>query len=117
MLEQCTDHVLLPVFCLDEFEVLLKIRNGEQFTDSFFDQLRGCMNVGQLMFVLSSRRPLDVYAGEQKLTSEFFNLGHVLELGEFSEDEAGELLRLSINGSVNFASNYAGAAAVFSSSS
>lgn len=92
LLEQCTDHVLLPVFCLDEFEVLLK--NGEEFTDGFFDQLRGWMNASQLMFILSSRRPLDVYAGEHNLTSTFFNLGHVVELGEFSEDEAEELLRL-----------------------
>jgi AAA+ ATPase superfamily predicted ATPase len=92
LLEQFSDHVLLPVFCLDEFEVLLK--NGEQFTDSFFDQLRGFMNASQLMFVLSSHRPLDVYAGEQELTSTFFNLGHVVELGEFDEEEAEELVRL-----------------------
>ena len=91
LLEQFSDHVLLPVFCLDEFEILLK--SGEQFTDIFFDRLRGFMNASQLMFILSSRRPLDVYAGEQNLTSAFFNLGHVVELGEFSEDEAEELVR------------------------
>ncbi|WP_446008620.1 AAA-like domain-containing protein [Candidatus Electrothrix sp.] len=96
LLEQCTNHVLLPVFCLDEFEVLLK--NSEQFTDCFFDQLRGCMNAGHLMFILSSRRPLDVYAGEQNLTSAFFNLGHVVELGEFSEEEADELVCLPVDG-------------------
>jgi hypothetical protein len=95
LLEQCTDHVLLPVFCLDEFEVLLK--NREQFTDIFFDQLRGWMNASQLMFILSSHRPLDVYAGEHNLTSTFFNLGHVVELGEFSEDEAEELVRLPLD--------------------
>ncbi|CAK8720702.1 hypothetical protein GMJAKD_09990 [Candidatus Electrothrix aarhusensis] len=96
LLEQFTDHVLLPVFCLDEFEVLLK--SGEQFTDIFFDRLRGCMNASQLMFILSSRRPLDVYAGEHDLTSAFFNLGHVVALGEFSEDEAEELVRLPVDG-------------------
>lgn len=96
LLEQFTDHVLLPVFCLDEFEVLLK--SGEQFTDIFFDQLRGCMNASQLMFILSSRRPLDVYAGEHDLTSAFFNLGHVVALGEFSEDEAEKLVRLPVDG-------------------
>ncbi len=95
LLDQLSDHVLLPVFCLDEFEVLLK--NGEQFTDSFFDQLRGFMNASQLMFVLSSRRPLDVYAGEQDLTSAFFNLGHVVELGEFTEDEAKEIVSLPVD--------------------
>lgn len=91
---------LLPVFCLDEFEVLFK--NGEQFTDSFFDQLRGCMNASQLMFILSSRQPLDVYAGKQNLTSAFFNLGQVIELGEFSEEEVEELLHLPLPGRVNF---------------
>ncbi|MCW5207122.1 hypothetical protein VU11_00260 [Desulfobulbus sp. US2] len=96
LLEQFSDHVLLPVFCLDEFEVLLK--NGGQFTDIFFDRLRGFMNASQLMFILSSRRPLDVYAGEQNLTSAFFNLGHVVELGEFDEAEAEELVRLPVGG-------------------
>ncbi|MCI5126157.1 MAG: ATP-binding protein [Candidatus Electrothrix sp. AR5] len=96
LLEQFADYVLLPVFCLDEFEVLLK--SGEQFTDIFFDRLRGCMNASQLMFILSSRRPLDVYAGEHDLTSAFFNLGHVVALGEFSEDEAEELVRLPVKG-------------------
>ncbi|WLE98406.1 MAG: AAA family ATPase [Candidatus Electrothrix communis] len=96
LLEQFSDHVLLPVFCLDEFEVLLK--NGGQFTDIFFDRLRGFMNASQLMFILSSRRPLDVYAGEHDLTSAFFNLGHVVALGEFSEDEAEELVGLPVDG-------------------
>ena len=96
LLEQFADYVLLPVFCLDEFEVLLK--SGEQFTDIFFDRLRGCMNASQLMFILSSRRPLDVYAGEHDLTSAFFNLGHVVALGEFSEDEAEELVCLPVDG-------------------
>lgn len=100
LLEQCSDQVLLPVFCLDEFEVLLK--NGEQFTDSFFDQLRGCMNVSHLMFILSSRRPLDVYAKKQNLTSAFFNLGHVMELEEFTEEEADELVGLPMPGRENF---------------
>ncbi|MCI5168422.1 MAG: ATP-binding protein [Candidatus Electrothrix sp. GM3_4] len=97
LLEQFADYVLLPVFCLDEFEILLK--SGDQlFSDSFFDRLRGSMNASQLMFILSSRRPLDVYAGEQDLTSAFFNLGHVVALGEFSEDEAEELVRLPVDG-------------------
>jgi hypothetical protein len=96
LLDQFTDHVLLPVFCLDEFEILLKC--GDPFTDSFFDRLRGCMNAGQLMFILASRRPLDVYAGDQNLTSAFFNLGHVVKLGEFSEEEAKELVGLPVDG-------------------
>lgn len=110
LLEQCqgTNHVLLPIFCLDKFEVLLKIKSDEQFTDSFFDQLRSCMNASQLMFILSSRQPLDVYAGEQNLTSDFFNLGQVLVLQEFSEEEVEELLHLPIPGRESFPALSAG---------
>ncbi len=66
---------LLPVFCLDEFEMLLKRK--EQFGDPFFDHLRGLMNANRLMFIFASREPVDVYAKEQQLTSGFFNLGHL----------------------------------------
>jgi len=51
-----------------------------------------------LMFILSSRSPLDVCAGKHDLTSAFFNLGHVVKLGELSEDEAEELVRLPVDG-------------------
>jgi hypothetical protein len=100
LLEQFTNHVLLPVFCLDEFEILLKC--GDQFTDSFFDQLRGCMNASQLMFILSSRKALDVYAGEHNLTSAFFNLGQVLNLSELTEEAADELVNLPMPGRKTF---------------
>ena len=69
---------LLPVFCLDEFEMLLKRK--EQFGDPFFDHLRGLMNANWLMFIFASREPVDVYAKEQQLTSGFFNLGHLRRL-------------------------------------
>ncbi|XOF34290.1 MAG: AAA family ATPase [Candidatus Electrothrix sp. YB6] len=83
---------LLPVFCLDEFEKLLK--RQEQFTDSFFDRLRGFMNANRLMLIPASRKSLDVCAGEHQLTSAFFNLGHVLKLGELTEEEAEKLVCL-----------------------
>lgn len=83
---------ILPVVCLDEFEMFL--RYPEEFTDGFYDHLRAQMDRNALMMIVSSRKPLDVYRQEQKLTSSFFNLGHFLLLREFSEDEAKELARL-----------------------
>ena len=83
---------LLPIFCLDEFETLLHY--PKQFNDHFFDRLRGLMNANLLLFILSSRRSLDLCAGEQKLTSAFFNLGHMLRLAELSEEAADHLVNL-----------------------
>ena len=91
-LEHLAGRSLLPVFCLDEFEMLLK--RPEQFGDPFFDHLRGLMNANRLMFIFASREPVDVYAKEQKLTSGFFNLGQLLPLDKFSEAEADELVNL-----------------------
>ena len=92
-LDLLSNHGLLPVFCLNEFEMLLKKR-PEQFGDSFFDHLRGFMDASRLMLIISSRKPLDVYANEQKLTSAFFNLGQIEILHEFTDEEAEELLFL-----------------------
>ncbi len=97
VLEQFAAHELLPIFCLDEFEMLLKY--PEQFSDSFFDRLRGFMNANFLMFILSSRKPVDVCAGEHQLTSAFFNLGHVLRLAELTEKAADELVNFQLPGS------------------
>jgi hypothetical protein len=83
---------LLPVFCLDEFEMLLKRK--EQFGDYFLDHLRGLMDASRLMFIVASCKPVHVYVKEQKLTSNAFNNAYLLRLGEFSEEEADELLLL-----------------------
>ena len=76
-LELLAGRSMLPVFCLNEFETLLK--RSEQFGDSFFDHLRGFMDNSRLMLIIASREPVDVYAKEQQLTSAFFNLGHLLK--------------------------------------
>lgn len=83
---------LLPVFCLDEFEMLLKRK--EQFGDCFLDHLRGLMEGSRLMFIVASCKPVHVHVKEQKLTSNAFNNAYLLRLGEFSDDEADELLLL-----------------------
>jgi len=95
-LELLAEYNLLPVFCLDEFEVL--IEHKEQFDDRFFNRLRSLMNINRLMFIFASYRPLDIYASPHSLTSSFFNLVHVLKLGEFTEEEAEELVLLPADG-------------------
>jgi uncharacterized protein len=84
---------VLPVLCLDEFEVWLK--HQQEFDDAFFDHLRSLMNNNTLMLIVSSLRPLDEYSKQHQLTSPFFNVGRQLRLAEFSDDEVTELLRLS----------------------
>ncbi|WP_298819506.1 hypothetical protein [uncultured Chloroflexus sp.] len=91
-LQKCQDRNVLPVICLDEFEVLLGY--PQAFDDSFFDVQRGYMNSNALMYVIASLHPLDTYRRSHRLTSSFFNLGHSLKLGEFSEEEASDLARL-----------------------
>src|SRR5207302_9501458 len=69
---------VLPVLCLDEFEVWLE--DKQEFDDHFFDHLRSLMNNNSLMLIVSSLRPLDEYGTQNKLTSAFFNVGHVRNL-------------------------------------
>jgi hypothetical protein len=91
-MRQCGYAELRPVFCLDEFEALLKRPN--RFGDDFYDALRALMDVCPVMFVVASRRPLQVYRRQHKLTSPFFNQAHTLVLRGLTEDEADDLVRL-----------------------
>lgn len=92
VMRQCGYAGLRPVFCLDEFEALLKRPN--RFGDDFYDALRALMDICPVMFVVASRRPLQVYRRQHKLTSPFFNQAHTLVLRGLTEDEANDLVRL-----------------------
>lgn len=83
---------ILPVLCLDEFEQLFEYR--EQFDDGFYDSLRDLMNDCVLMIITASRRLLDEYRNEHRLTSSFFNLGQCVRLDRFSDAEAQQLIAL-----------------------
>jgi len=83
---------ILPVLCLDEFEMLF--RNAQPFDDGFFDRLRALMDAGVLMLIAASHEPLDHYAQRHRLTSTFFNNAHLRKIGELEESEAGDLVRL-----------------------
>lgn len=83
---------VLPVFCLDGFEALLK--HQDEFDDGFYDNLRSLMDANALMLVISSRQGLGVYAKQHRFISRFFNLGHTMNLGELTTDDAIALTRL-----------------------
>ncbi len=90
---------ILPVVCLDEFEVLF--RHPQEFDNSFFDYLRSLLDSEVLMLIMASHRNLDFYKRRYKLISSFFNLNQVLPLGELKEVEARELVRLPLGKVVN----------------
>lgn len=83
---------LLPVLCLDDFENLLKY--PKEFDNGFYDNLRSLMDNNVLMLILASCETLNVYADKYRFVSRFFNVGHVIKLGEFTPDEATEFTQL-----------------------
>ena len=89
---QCRQANVLPVLCLDEFESLFE--QTQEFGDRFFDNLRALMNSNQVMLILASRQSLDVYKKRHRLTSDFFNLGQIIRLGELEPEEVNDLVRL-----------------------
>jgi hypothetical protein len=78
------------VFCLDEFENTFKHR--EQFSEDFFDHMRAQLNLRKMAFVTATRRSLQDLSLEGKFTSPFYNLFTVVELEEFTLDEARKFL-------------------------
>lgn len=83
---------VLPVLCLDDFKTLFE--NKTEFNNGFYDNLRSLMDSSSLMLVIASQKQLDFYSKKNDLTSDFFNLGHLIKLGELQEDEVKDLLRL-----------------------
>lgn len=80
------------VLCLDEFEGLFE--NAQEFNNAFFNHLRTMVNHRRLALVTSSKQALEVYSLEKKLTSPFFNLLSITELGSFTEEEAVHFIAL-----------------------
>ena len=89
---QFRDFGILPIICLDKVEALFK--NSEEFNDSFYDNLRSLMDRNTLMLVIASEKKLTIYSKEKKLTSSFFNVGQVIMLEGFTDNEARDLVRL-----------------------
>ncbi|MEK7832225.1 MAG: ATP-binding protein, partial [Acidobacteriota bacterium] len=86
-LADCGQNIVL---CLDEFEGLFE--NAAEFNNAFFNHFRTMVNHRRLALVTASRKTLETYGNEKKLTSPFFNLLSVTELGDFTEEEAVQFL-------------------------
>ena len=82
---------VLPVLCLDDFDMLLK---NKAFDDGFYENLHYLMTHNYLMLVIASFEKLQAYKKTYGLTSSFFNLGHTLFLKKFNEAEVTELVCL-----------------------
>ncbi len=98
-IEEFEKQGLLPVLCLDDFESLFASRDEErkEFDNGFYDNLRSLMDDSVLMLILTSCKALEAYKQECRFVSSFFNVGHVIELGELTTDEAIALTRLPSN--------------------
>jgi hypothetical protein len=78
------------VLCLDEFEGLFD--NPSEFSDKFFNQFRTMCNHQRLVVVTASRLPLEVYSLEKKLTSPFFNIFSITELGDLTPPDIEQFI-------------------------
>ena len=88
----CKEGGVLLVLCLDKFDALFQ--HPEEFDNGFYDSLHSLINHSHLMLIVATLQNLEVYRQEHKLTSSFFNVGHVIELTEFTKAEAAELVKL-----------------------
>src|SRR5262249_18772645 len=73
------------VLCLNEFETTFK--HPAEFTEDFFDHLRSQLDMRKFAVVTATRTPLQDLWLEGKLTSPFYNVFTVVELGGFTDDE------------------------------
>ncbi|MDJ0617993.1 MAG: AAA-like domain-containing protein [Calothrix sp. MO_192.B10] len=89
---QFRDVGILPILCLDKIEALFQ--HPEEFNNGFYDNLRSLMDRNALMLVIASGKNLKVYSRQKKLTSSFFNVGQVMMLQGFTDNEARDLVRL-----------------------
>ncbi len=83
---------VLPVICIDEFEYLLEHQN--EFNNNFYDFLRSLLDDSLIMLVIASKDSIVTFQKKHHFTSLFFNLGHMLPLGELTEEDADKLVRL-----------------------
>jgi hypothetical protein len=80
----------LPVILLDEFEELL--HHAGLIAPDLFDSWRYLMNNNVAAFITASKTPLNELAKAKKFTSPFFNIFTFMPLGNFTDDEALELI-------------------------
>ena len=89
---QFRDLGILPIVCLDKIEALFQ--QPAEFNNGFYDSLRSLMDKSALMLVIASHQELKIYSDKKKLTSDFFNVGQVIKLEGYTDNEALDLVRL-----------------------
>lgn len=83
------------IFCLDEFEQT----DEENFDTDFFKSLRSLAQTGELALVVATQHPLSqLYQRHGNQTSPFQNIFNQLTLGEFTPDEARQMVSKLRNG-------------------
>lgn len=93
-LEKWKQLGVLPVVCLDDFDMML--RHRQKFDNNFYDNLRSLLDSSLLMLIIASREPLRDQKRKYQYTSSFFNLFQVDRLGEFSASETSRVLNFPI---------------------
>lgn len=83
---------LLPVLCLDEFEILFK--HPKEFDNTFYDGIRSIMDRSRMVIIAASPYPIKAYKQKHSITSTFFNQGRTEYLRGLQEHEIRDLLRL-----------------------
>lgn len=90
-IEEMVSRNVLPVLCLDEFEVF-KTR-PDQFSQEFFMNLRSAAGQG-MAIITASQKSLNEITDPDDPTSPFYNIFPTLKLGPFSEDDVDDFLAL-----------------------
>lgn len=94
-LAQCRIEDVIPVFCLDDFDVLLQSRHYRRlFGEGFYDNLKTLVKYGTLALVLTSAADLKEYGDRYNLTSRFFERRRVIYLNGLTDADIVELVNL-----------------------
>ena len=78
------------ILCLDDFEGFFC--NKAEYSESFFNHLRSMAYHSRVCLITVSKKPLEIYAIEEKITSPFFNIFSNIELKNFQYNEVKEFI-------------------------
>ncbi|MBD2553398.1 ATP-binding protein [Limnothrix sp. FACHB-708] len=78
------------LICLDDFEDAMD--HPEEFGMNFYDGWRSLTQNSPLLLVVASRRDVEIYSREKKITSDFFNVLQKVNLCPLNRQEAEALL-------------------------
>jgi len=94
-LAQCRIEDVVPVLCLDDFDLLFQTRRyRHRFDDGFYDSLKTLIRSGTLALVVTSAADLKDYGDRYHFTSRFFERSRVIHLNGFTDADVVELVNL-----------------------